>query len=161
MGIIAECIRKRSQRMSGVVMTWGASLLTTGRVFSFTGSDRTVGHERVSGPETTVLQNAAQPCTTFTPTVSGSFTFAILDGSRDFYPDDAANALTFRRERISGPETTVLQSAYLALATFTPTIAGTRVFRLSFSDSAAAPTIGVAVAPTVRDHQAVVCKQHI
>ena len=62
-------------------------------------------------------------------------TFVTLSGNRNCAPDNAPKALTFRYEQISGPGTTVLRSAYLALATFTPTIASTNVFRLSISNA--------------------------
>jgi len=87
---------------------------------------------QISGPGTVYLQNADLPCATFTPTVPGTLTFrATLDGSRGCSPDSASNALMPRREQVLGPEATVLESADPARATFTPTIAGTSVFRLS------------------------------
>jgi hypothetical protein len=57
-----------------------------------------------------------------------------LNGSRNYIPDNAPTALAFRSKQISGPETIVHRSAFLALATFTPTIARTNVFRLSISN---------------------------
>jgi hypothetical protein len=57
-------------------------------------------------------------------------------GSRSTAPGNAADALTLRREQVSGPEALVLESANLARATFTPTIAGANVLRLSSFDDA-------------------------
>jgi len=114
------------------------------RPFDRTPASSTSNHEQISGPETAALRSAHQPCTTFTPTVSGTQLFrfmvhdgadsanhavSILDGNRSIDPGNA-RALALRREQVSGPGTLVLESATLAHATFTPTIAGANVFRL-------------------------------
>jgi len=71
-------------------------------------------------------------------------TLVTLNGSGSSDPDNGPNPLSFSWAQVSGTSVT-LSGATTANPTFTPTVAGTYVFRLTVSDGAATATDDVSV----------------
>jgi extracellular elastinolytic metalloproteinase len=74
-------------------------------------------------------------------------TLVTLNGTGSSDPDGGPNPLTFSWMQISGPAVT-LAGVNTATATFTPSVAGSYVFRLTVNDGAASDTDDVTVTAT-------------